>query len=159
MTRSLLAKSVLCIVLLEAIGSIGGLITSGSVDGWYETLRSPAGTPPNWIFAPVWTLLYALIGTSFATIWHQTEKGRERNRCIKAFAIQLFLNLAWTPIFFGAHMLDAALIVIILLLLSIATMTFQFGRTSKVAAWLLVPYFVWVMYATYLNIGYLILNR
>ncbi|YCM46183.1 TspO/MBR family protein [Verrucomicrobiaceae bacterium 227] len=156
MFRSLLAKIILCIVVMELLGGLGTFLTAGSIPSWYATLSQPPGTPPNEVFGPVWSILYAMIGTSFALIWHQGALGK--NQLTLLFFAQLFLNLIWTPIFFGAHLLIPALIVILLMGLFIALTIRAFAKNSKPAAWLLVPYLLWVSYATYLNAGYAFLN-
>ena len=154
-----LAKIIICILAAELLGSLGGIITSQSVNTWYRTLYQPAGNPPNWVFAPVWAMLYAMIGASFAFVWQQGFTTNTARIGATAFAIQMILNLAWTPIFFGLHQLFAALVVIVLLWLAILVTIMLFSKRSKVAARLLVPYLAWVSFATYLNAGYWWLNR
>jgi translocator protein len=157
MLRSLPAKIILCIVIMEVLGGLGAFLTSGSISSWYSTLVRPPGTPPNWVFGPVWSTLYAMIGISFALIWQQGGLGK--NRLTFFFFAQLFLNLIWTPVFFGAHLIVPALIVIILMWLFIALTIRAFAKVSKPAAYLLIPYLLWVSYATYLNVGYAVLNQ
>lgn len=156
MLRSLPAKIILCIVVMEVLGGLVAFLTSGSISSWYSTLVRPPGNPPNEIFGPVWSTLYAMIGISFALIWHQGGLGK--NQLTLFFFTQLFLNLIWTPVFFGAHLIVPALIVIILMWLFIALTIRAFAKVSKPAAYLLVPYLIWVSYATYLNVGYAYLN-
>ena len=156
MLRSLPAKIIFCIVVMELLGGLGAFLTSGSIPSWYSTLVRPPGTPPNWIFGPVWSALYAMIGISFALIWHQGSLGK--NRLTQLFFVQLILNLVWTPVFFGAHLIVPALIVIFLMWIFIALTIRAFAKVSKPAAYLLIPYLLWVSYATYLNAGYAVLN-
>ena len=156
MLRSLPAKIIFCIVVMELLGGLGAFLTSGSIPSWYSTLVRPPGTPPNWIFGPVWSALYAMIGISFALIWHQGSLGK--NRLTQLFFVQLILSLVWTPVFFGAHLIVPALIVIILMWIFIALTIRAFAKVSKPAAYLLIPYLLWVSYATYLNAGYAVLN-
>ncbi len=152
-------KILLCIVATEILGSLGGIITATSVRDWYAALTKPPGTPPNWLFGPVWTILYAMIGTAFALVWHRGEKGPQQRKAITLFTTQLLLNLAWTPVFFGAHQLGAALVIIISLAATIIATILAFRPIDRLASRLLIPYLIWVSYATYLNAGYWFLNR
>jgi translocator protein len=152
-------KIILSIIAAEILGGLGGFITASSIGSWYAALERPPGVPPNAVFGPVWTVLYALMGISFALIWHRVPAGPAKRRALVAFAIQLVLNLAWTPVFFGAHQLAAALMVIVLLILAIIATIVRFRPLDRVAAGLLVPYLLWVCYATYLNAGFMVLNR
>ncbi len=158
MLRSLPAKIILCALAMLFLGGLGAAITSGSIPNWYATLTRPPGTPPNWVFGPVWSVLYAMIGISFALIWHHHPSRIGKTRLTFLFVIQLLLNLAWSPVFFGAHQLVAALVIIILLWIFILMTIREFSRFSKPAASLLIPYLLWVSYATYLNAGYAVLN-
>ena len=152
-------KIVLSIVVMEILGGLGGFLTASSIGSWYAELERPPGTPPNAVFGPVWTVLYALMGISFALIWHRTPAGRAKRIALTVFFIQLALNLAWTPVFFGAHQLAAALLVITLLILAIVVTIVRFRPLDRVAGNLLVPYLLWVCYATYLNAGFMVLNQ
>ena len=98
-------KLFISIVAVELLGGLGGWITSSQIPDWYAGLNKPVGNPPNWLFGPVWGFLYALIGIAFALIWHQ-PKSATRQKAIIWFGIQLFLNLAWTPVFFGLHQMQ-----------------------------------------------------
>ncbi len=155
---NLALKIILSVIVVEVLGGLGRLVTSQNIDGWYATLQEPPGTPPNSIFAPVWITLYAMIGIAFALVWHQGFASKTAKQARAAFLIQLVLNIAWTPIFFGAHQLALALVVIVALLVMIIATIVLFARISKPAAFLLVPYALWVSYATYLNAGFLLLN-
>ena len=155
----LFIRIVLCIVVVEILGGLGGYLTAKSIGDWYARLEAPPGTPPNAVFGPVWAILYAAMGTAFALVWHRAPAGRPKHLAISWFGFQLALNLAWTPVFFGAHLIDAALIVILCLLAAIARTIRLFFPISRPAAWLMVPYAAWVAYATYLNAGFSILNR
>ena len=156
MPPGLLPKIALCSILMLALGGLGGWLTSSSIPGWYATLVQPAGTPPNWVFGPVWSVLYLMIGASFALIWHRKLIGK--NKPTFFFSAQLLLNLIWTPVFFGFRQMEAALAVIILLWIFIALTIRACSKISPTAALLLVPYLLWVSYATYLNAGYAALN-
>lgn len=151
-------KIILCILVIEIAGSLSGLLSMGSIKDWYATLTPPPGTPPNWVFGPVWTILYAMMGVAVARVWHAPPKPPYRRTALLYFFLQFLLNLAWTPVFFGAHQLGAALAIIVTLLIAIGFTIFLFLKVDKPAATLLIPYFIWVSYATYLNAGYLALN-
>ena len=159
MRKKFWVKALLCVLAIELLGGLGGFITSTSVKDWYPTLEKPPGTPPNWVFGPVWTTLYALMGIALARVWHQGETGLPKKRALTWFAIQMALNVIWTPVFFGLHQLGAALVVIVLLWIAILMTNRKFCPIDRLASWLLVPYLVWVSYATYLNAGNWWLNR
>jgi len=147
------------IIICEAAGALGALFTSTSVTGWYVTLVRPALAPPPWIFGPVWTTLYLLMGVAVWLVWHSTSVAREeRRRALWLFALQFGLNAVWSPIFFGAHALGWALIEIALLWLAIVATIRAFARVSRAAAWLMAPYLAWVTFATYLTYALWLLN-
>lgn len=123
---------------------------------WFYTLNRPPLSPPNWVFAPVWIFLYAAMFCSLA--FYMVSKGANKGLGYLFFFIQLALNIAWSPIFFGAQNIKGALIIIILLDIALILTILQFLKTSKLAGLLLIPYLLWVFFATYLNIGYYILN-
>ena len=141
-----------------AAGFVGSLFTIPSIPTWYALLAKPSFTPPSWLFAPVWTLLYVLMGISFFLVWQKNFKGADRNTAIGVYALQLGLNILWSIAFFGWHSPFAGLIVIALLWLSIAATIAVFYRVSKNAAWLLLPYILWVSFASLLNYSVWILN-
>lgn len=151
-------KILISVLVVEVLGGLGGLVTSQNIEGWYAGLKQPPGTPPNAVFAPVWTTLFALMGIAFALVWHRGFEEAEGKQARMAFFIQMILNMAWTPVFFGAHQLALALVVIVVLLILIVVTIVLFAGRSRPAAILLVPYAMWVCYATYLNAGYLLLN-
>lgn len=155
----LAVKIVLCALATILLGSTGGIVTASSIGGWYQTLEPPPGTPPNWVFGPVWTLLYAAMGTALALVWHRVPKGAPKRHALALFGVQFALNLAWSPVFFGLHRIDAALAVIVTLLAAVLMTIRRFLPLDRLAAGLLVPYALWVGYATYLNAGFLMLNR
>ena len=151
-------KMVICVLVMNALGGAGAFLTSGAIENWYETLKKPPGVPPNWVFGPVWTVLYAMIGISFALFWHRVPSGPAKQSGLVWFFVQLVLNLAWTPLFFGAHQIGVALIVIAVLLGTIIVTVVLFRKQDRLAGRLLIPYGIWVGYATYLNAGYWVLN-
>lgn len=152
-------KALLCIFTVSILGNLSGLLTVSSIGGWYETLQRPPGTPPNAVFGPVWMLLYVMMGYALALVWHTKAEKIAKRRAYYVFAIQMILNLSWTPLFFGLHRMDIALIVIWFLVATIGVAIYLFRPVNRWASMLLVPYFFWVVYASYLNAGFLMLNR
>ena len=144
-------KLVIAIVLSECAGIIGSVFTTPSIAGWYAGLAKPALNPPAWVFAPVWTTLFALMGIAAFLIWQKGLNRKDTKIALGVFACQLVLNTCWSIIFFGMHNIGGALIEITILWLAIAATIFVFAKISKPAAWLLVPYILWVSFAGYLN--------
>ena len=138
-------------------GGLGSFFTASSVRDWYPKLRKPAGTPPSWIFGPVWTTLYLLMAVSAWLVWR--EYGRGALPAFLIFFAQLALNIAWSGIFFGSRMPGVAFVEIVILWLAILFTIFVFYFLVPLAALLLVPYVLWVTYASYLNWGIWRLNR
>jgi len=158
MNKKEVIKLLVSIVLPLSLGAIAGMFTSQSVSGWYETLNRPSFNPPNWIFGPVWTTLYILMGISLYLIWKQ-DVSKERNRAILVFLVQLILNFCWSFIFFYFNLIGIALVEIILLWINILIMLVLFYRIRPLAAYINIPYFIWVTFATILNASYYFLNR
>lgn len=156
---NLWAKVLLCVVLVNLLGGAGAFITSSKIPTWYASLEKPPGVPPNWVFGPVWTMIYTLIGISIARFWHFVERGEPKRKGWFWLACQLGLNLFWTPVFFGANWLGVSLIIIVALIAAIAGTIRVFHPQDRVAALLLLPHLLWVCYATYLNAGFWWLNR
>lgn len=150
-------KLIISILLPLSVGAIAGMFTSQAVPIWYASLNKPSFSPPNWVFGPVWTTLYILLGISFFLIWKE-EASKERDLAIKVFSIQMLLNFAWSFLFFYFNLIGAALIEIILLWISIASMIYLFYKIKPVAAYMNIPYLLWVSFATILNAGYYFLN-
>lgn len=123
---------------------------------WYSNLTKPAFSPPNWIFTPVWSILYISIFTSLA-FYINSEISNKKSGYIY-FALQMLFNFIWSPIFFGLQNILGGLIVVILLDIFVFLTIIEFFKVSKIAGIILIPYFIWIIFATYLNIGYLILN-
>lgn len=151
-------KFVYAIMITLVTGAIGGIAIAPDIKDWYTTIAKPAFNPPNYIFSPVWTALYILMGIALALVWGK-PKTPERDRALKFFFTQLFLNFSWSFIFFCFHLIGWALIEIIVLWLSILYTIILFYRQSKTAAWLMVPYILWVSFATVLNAAIWNLNR
>lgn len=134
---------------------IGGLFRP---DEWYQTLAKPFFTPPNWLFAPVWTLLYIMIAISAWLVWRpQGFKGSARWPLV-IFLVQLALNAAWSWLFFGQRRIDLALMDIIALFVLLVGLITLFNRENKTAAWLLIPYAGWISFATLLNLAFYRMN-
>jgi tryptophan-rich sensory protein len=147
------------IIICELAGGLGGVATSRSVDTWYVTLAKPSFNPPNWVFFPVWTILYALMGISAALVWWRGAKDGRTGKALLVFAVQLVLNVIWSFAFFGLRSPLAGFIVIILLWAAILWSIIYFTRISKLAGMLLVPYILWVTFAAVLNASLLSLNN
>ena len=155
--------------LLALIGFVGlcllvwgaaGAATASSVRGWYLSLARPPGTPPNWLFGPVWTTLYPMVGVSAWLVWRRLDVGLERKRAaLRMWGWHLLINAAWAPAFFGLRSPALGLLVIGRLLAAILLTIRAFLPLQRWAAALLVPYVTWVGYATYLNVGFWWLNR
>lgn len=141
-----------------AAGGIGGLATTQGLETWYDTLNKPEWNPPNWIFAPVWTTLYCLMGIAVWWVWRAAAWQQVRKTII-LFAVQLVLNSVWSLIFFGLQNPGAALIEIVVLWIAIAATTTRFFRHSAVAGGLMSPYLLWVSFALFLNFTIWNLNR
>lgn len=139
------------IAVAELAGGIGSFFTASSIPTWYAALAKPALNPPSWVFGPVWTTLYALMGIAAYLVW-------KRRGSLKRFWLQLALNTAWSPVFFGYKSPGLALIVIVAMWLAILATILGFKKVSKPTAWLLAPYLAWVTFATYLNWGIWHLN-
>jgi tryptophan-rich sensory protein len=132
------------------VAAIGGLVTAGSVDGWYPTLTKPSFNPPDWVFGPVWTVLYIAMGMSGWLVWKRAGFAGAR-WTIGLFLVQLALNLIWTVLFFGLHAPGLAFVEIFILLAAIAGTMRAFAAVDRRAGWLLAPYLAWVAFASLLN--------
>ena len=150
-------KLLFAVVVCEAVGGLGSYFTVGAIPGWYATLVKPAFSPPNWVFGPVWTTLYALMGLAAYLVWRR-HHGAHRTHALRLFALQLLLNGIWTPVFFGLRSTGGGLIVIIALLIAIIATTVSFWRLRPAAGILLLPYLAWVAFATVLNASLWYLN-
>ncbi|MFB6166894.1 MAG: TspO/MBR family protein [Candidatus Nanohaloarchaea archaeon] len=147
----LLAGS-LAVAFLAA--SLGGFFTAGSVSTWYPGLAKPWFTPPNWVFGPVWTVLYAMMGASLFLVVRESLERRP----LAAFGTQLALNVAWSAAFFGLKSPALGLAVIALLLGAILWTVREFYRVSRASAYLLIPYLFWVVFAAFLNLAIYLMN-
>ena len=145
-------KLVGSVLLCEAAGGIGSIFTLDGLKEWYPNLEKPSFTPPGWVFGPVWTLLYALMGASFYAAERQQEEGSDEVRASRVlFGIQLVLNALWSYVFFGRRAPGWALVEIGFLWAAILATIVAFSRVSKTAALLMLPYLLWTSFATLLN--------
>jgi len=151
-------RLVVSLILPLGVGAIAGLFTAKAIPGWYATLNQPLFNPPNWVFGPVWTTLYLLMGISLFLIW-RLEPGEKRNQAILVFTGQLLLNFCWSFFFFHFKMIGVALIDILALWIMIVIMLTRFYKLKPLAAYINIPYLLWVTFATALNAGYFWLNR
>jgi len=157
MNKFQIFKLITSLALPLGLGSIAGIFTADAIPGWYETLNKPSFNPPNWLFGPVWTTLYILLGISLFLIWNQPAS-KKRNFAILVFLFQQGLNFCWSFMFFYFNTIGLALLEIIILWISIAFMLSVFYKIKPIAAYINIPYLVWVTFATILNAGYFILN-
>jgi tryptophan-rich sensory protein len=136
-----------------AVAGVSGRWTASEIPGWYRTLARPSIAPPNWIFGPVWTLLYALMAVAAWQVW-QSAPSPMRTWGLALFLVQLALNFAWSLIFFRYHAIGAALAEVIVLWVAIGATTLVFGRVTPYAAWMMAPYWAWVSFAAVLNAAF-----
>jgi tryptophan-rich sensory protein len=146
------------VALCQAAGIVGSLFTTPAISSWYASLRKPAFAPPNWVFAPVWTTLYFLMGISLFIVWNIGLEKNSVRKSIVVFGIQLLLNVFWSYLFFGLKSPLLGLGEIVVMWLTILLTILIFFRISKKAAVLLIPYLMWVSVASYLNYSILVLN-
>jgi len=144
-------KLFISILILLLVGGISGFFTTSGVDSWYAVANKPWFNPPNWIFAPVWTALYILMGISLFLIWKSDGNKEVKQIALILFALQLTLNFFWSLIFFKMQQPGWALIEIVAMWLAILFTIIWFGKINTHAAWLLVPYISWVSFAMVLN--------
>lgn len=146
------------IVISQAAGLIGALATTPAIDSWYVYLNKPFFTPPSWLFGPVWTLLYLLMGISAYLVFRNGFKKKKVEKALYIFITQLTLNLLWSFIFFGYKLLSLAFIEITILWIFIFLTIKAFYKLDKLAGKLMIPYLVWVTYASFLNLAVALLN-
>ncbi|HET9641370.1 MAG TPA: TspO/MBR family protein [Candidatus Paceibacterota bacterium] len=159
MKSSPIFKLIAAVALSELAGVIGALFTTPAIGTWYATLARPDFSPPSFVFAPVWTTLYALMGIAAFLVWQKRDAAPlARRNAVILFFIQLVLNTLWSILFFGLHNPGLAFAEIALLWLAIAATINAFARVSRTAAWLLAPYLLWVTFASYLNYAIWTLN-
>ena len=153
-----IVRLIVSIVVCQLAGGLGAIFTTPAIPTWYASLNKPPFNPPNWVFFPVWTLLYTLMGIAAFLVWRKGLDQRRVRVALGLFGIQLILNLAWTIIFFGLHSLFGAVIAILFLWIFILVNIVTFWRISKPAGALLIPYILWVSFAGLLNVSVWMLN-
>jgi tryptophan-rich sensory protein len=152
-------KLTISLIAPQAAGLIGSIFTASSVTGWYSTVTRPELAPPNWIFGPVWTTLFVLMGIALFLVWKKEDSQKKKVKlALQLFVAQLVLNTLWSVIFFGLQSPGWAFVEIIFLWISITLTITVFTPISRLAAWLLVPYLAWVSFAAYLNYSIWVLN-
>ncbi|PSR00635.1 MAG: TspO protein [Bacteroidetes bacterium QS_9_68_14] len=139
------------VLLCEGVGVVAAVVTQRSVQTWYPALEKPFFTPPDWLFAPVWIVLYAAMGVAAALVWREGSEQRAVQVALGIFAAQLLLNGAWSVVFFGMRSLGGGLVVIAALWGTLAATAWLFFPLRAAAGWLLIPYLAWVTYAVALN--------
>lgn len=153
-------KLVIAIAVPLIAGWVGSLVTAPKIDTWYATLAKPALNPPDWVFAPVWTALFILMGFALWLVWSEkTKDERQKRKAMIAFSIQLVLNVLWSVSFFGEQSPILALAVIVALWIMILITILRFAQISRATTWFLLPYILWVSFAGYLNFLIWQLNR
>jgi translocator protein len=144
-------KLIISIAIPLAIGATSGFFTVTGVESWYQTINKPSWNPPSWIFGPVWTSLYVMMGIALYLVWKSDSSTILKKTAIILFAAQLLFNFFWSFIFFNQQLIGWALVEMIMLWVLILLTIFAFANVSKTAAWLLVPYIAWVSFAAILN--------
>lgn len=151
-------KLLISILLCQMAGVVGAFFTTPAIKSWYVFLIKPTFAPPNWLFGPVWVTLYILMGISLYLIWKKGLNKKEVKSAFSLFLIHLLFNSLWSIIFFGMKSILGGFIEISILLVLVLNVYFKFYKINKVAAYLLIPYFFWGVFATFLNFNLLILN-
>lgn len=153
-------KIIYCVAICLAVGYLSSNVTQSSIKTWYPTIEKPIFNPPNWVFAPVWTMLFILMGIAAGMVWNKLESNKELvKKGLLFFTVQLLLNALWSYLFFGLNNILLALIEIILLWLIIYETYYIFKQVDKKAGYLLIPYLAWVGFATILTGTIYWLNR
>ncbi|MFH1709439.1 MAG: TspO/MBR family protein [bacterium] len=152
-------KFIVSVATCLIAGMIGSVFTAPSIPAWYAGLQKPAFNPPNWIFAPVWTALFIMMGIAAYLVWDRGSENKNVKIALAAFGGQLFLNVLWSVLFFGLRSPSSAFVDIILLWLAILLTIICFYKVSRPASYLLIPYILWVSFAAVLNLSILLLNR
>jgi translocator protein len=143
---------IISIVICQLAGVVGSIFTMSAIPTWYATLKKPSFNPPNWIFGPVWLTLYTMMGVSLFLVWQKRAVVNVWPAVI-FFLIHLGINALWSVVFFGQKNISGALIIIVVLWLMIVGAIFLFWRIDRTAAYLLIPYLLWVSFASALNYG------
>ena len=152
-------KLLASIAACQLAGFLGSQFTRSAIPSWYDQLQKPSFAPPNWLFAPMWISLYLMMAVAAYLVWHKGLGFKGVGTALTVFLVQLLLNALWSPVFFGLRSPLAGAVVIVVLWLAILATIIAFAKISPPAAWLLVPYLLWVSLATVLNISIYFLNR
>jgi len=152
-------RLIVAIAVCQMAGLVGSIFTAPSIATWYATLRKPDFTPPNWLFGPVWTTLYLLMGISLYIVWNFGLERSKTRRSITIFSVQLALNTTWSYLFFTMKSPKLAFIEIIALWIAIFATMISFSKISKASGLMLTPYLIWVSLASYLNYMIIVLNH
>lgn len=156
-----IVQLVLSIALCQSAGLIGSIFTIGGIDSWYQDLAKPFFNPPGWVFGPVWTVLYTLMGIALYFLWVRTQKLRKRQESknlVFLFLIHLVFNAIWSPIFFGMHQIGFAFIIILAMVGSLIYIMYKAWNIDRRIAYILIPYLAWISFASILNLSLWILN-
>jgi tryptophan-rich sensory protein len=156
---SALMNAALAFVLVAGASWVGSVATLPNIPGWYASLNKPPFNPPNWVFGPVWTVLYAMIAYAFWRVLQKPADTPGRNAAIGLFVVQIVLNALWSVVFFGMHDPRLGLVVVVALEAAVIATGLRFRAVDQVAGWPFVPYAAWVAFATVLNLSIVILNR
>ena len=156
-------KLIVSLVVCFLAAAVGSFFTMPAISTWYATLTKPSFAPPNWVFGPVWTALYVLMAISLYIVWMEYDKAKFKKRdtikpALTVFGVQLVLNAVWSFLFFGLKSPLYGLVGIVLLWLAIVWTMIKFWKISKKATWLLVPYILWVSFATIVNFAVWLIN-
>jgi tryptophan-rich sensory protein len=157
--KSSIWKLIISIAICEFSGILSSILSSALMNPWFGSLNKPSWNPPSAVFGPVWTVLYILMGISLWLVWKSDKPTNQKEIAITFFTIQLFLNFWWSLLFFKFHSPALALIDITLLLILIVITMIHFFRISKTASYVLIPYVLWVAFASALNYSIWILNK
>lgn len=159
MKKNKIIQLIICILIPLLVGGISGFITADETQNgiWFKSLNKPSYNPPDYVFGPVWSILYILMGISLFSVWNNSE-GTLRKKAITLFAIQLFFNFWWSILFFHFHFVLASVIDIVILWFCILWMILLFHRIKPMAAYLQIPYIAWVSFASMLDISIWLLN-
>lgn len=158
--KSNLVALAIALAVPFAVATIAGIVTSSSVSTWYPILKKPAWNPPAWVFGPVWTLLYLMMGIASWLVWQKRAQNQALvRRALSWYGLQLGLNLVWSVIFFGLRQVGLALIEIVILWSTLLITIVKFGHIRRDAAVLLLPYLLWMTFAAALNAAIWCLNR
>jgi len=144
-------RLIISLALPQLVGIVGSFFTTPAISTWYATLKRPSFSPPNWLFGPAWITLYILMGISVYLIWQKVEKNKKARSVMWLFWVHLVFNASWSVIFFGLQNPGLAFVNIIIMWLLIVVLMIKFWRINRWASYLLIPYLLWVSFASVLN--------